>query len=1170
MKRQLGALMFATLVAVLTAGCGDEKNPGQDIGIADSGPDTFDTLDVLEDTSVHDLIPDAGQDLHVPDGGPETGLDTATDENTAPDTNSDEGSDTTADLTEDPGVDEVGQDSSTSDTVADAEDDTAEDTVKDLPVEDVAEDLAEPETSVPDSSTEDLTQDPGHDTLVPPEPIEINGVVPMSAVENTAFTLTMTGTGMTPDMTARIAGNNVLTQGYEAYPLTVNVDASGHSIEASFEASNGLIRGYYQVELIQDGVVKDSLAGFRILAAGGIPPTVTGVTPDTAKTGRDRMVTVTGTGFMEGASVFLNGNGNAWECSYVEVADATTLTAVVQAGTNQIPVGDYEFWVVNPDGLAGFWSLPFRISDIAPPSITAISPARSGNAANVNMTVTGTDFLEGAQVSLLSPTGDLLLTTTVVTEGSVLGAVIPASLTAGIYPVKVTNPDQQFDIFYFYQVSNNSPGSLTTFEAMGSTLHIPRWQHGLDAMIDGMGHGFLVVTGGLDASGVPIDDVEISQVSPNGAPGNWFIPTQTDPITGQRITNRMNEPRSGAATTRIGRALIIAGGRSNPEIESPAVTSIEMTRMLTGSGAPRVRPPSEEIDGGLLPEGRWLYRVSAVTSAGETLASSSVSYRGSGGKLSIFWEPVQDAVAYNIYRCPAANCTYGQEIAIAWMLPSTTRSFHDDGIGVLTPSPSGLDSMAYPDDPGSLVQAQYSYVVTSITTVNGSSRFESIPGGQHDVIVPGGTGTVSLIWSEVPGAESYSVYRSSSGGPFEFLTEVPAGTLDLVDDLAPIVPSWNPPIGIAPLPTGSLSLFSYILDSMDNPIQLNVGREGARATYVETEYDETDPDAVTGALFILGGRSGFMPLSGSEDTIEGIRFMIDGTLVGPSVEQVRMVTGRSFFGLGNSQSRLDNLTFEEEDDDDPVTPDCLDVDQDGFFDATCGGTDCDDTNILINPAAWENLQNGIDDNCDGLVDVPTQGWDAPPPNGGKVVIPRMARALDPDPEPVFLIAMLGNDDVLASNDTGLNDIEAIGVDLYTGELMELNQTPSLLWTVQTNTDNSLVHGVNIALYQKYLFSFMGVGSENLGQVPGNLIAQSKRFPYCPPPEPDDPGDSSFGCPGYTGWTYKDLAGQKRTSANATVSGGLGYYGLARAFGYIYLVAGVNSSGVSNGTWRVLQ
>jgi len=367
MKRQLGALMFATLVAVLTAGCGDEENPGQDIGIADFGPDTADPLDVLEDTDVNDLIPDAGQDLHVADEGPETKVDTATDESTVPDTNSDEGSDTTADLAQDPGVDQGGLDSTTPDTVAETTDDTAEDTVTDLPVEDIAEDLAEPDTSVPDSSTEDLAQDAGQDTVVPPEPIEIKGVVPMSAVENTAFTLTMTGTGMTPDMTVRIAGDNVLTQGYEAYPLTVNVDASGHSILASFDASNGLIRGYYRVELLQDGTVKDSLAGFRILAAGGIPPTVTGVTPDTAKTGRDRMVTVTGTGFMEGASVFLNGNGNAWECSYVEVADATSLTAVVQAGTNQIPVGDYEFWVVNPDGLAGVWALPFRISDIAPP-----------------------------------------------------------------------------------------------------------------------------------------------------------------------------------------------------------------------------------------------------------------------------------------------------------------------------------------------------------------------------------------------------------------------------------------------------------------------------------------------------------------------------------------------------------------------------------------------------------------------------------------------------------------------------------------------------------------------------------------------------------------------------------------------------------------------------------
>ncbi len=38
---------------------------------------------------------------------------------------------------------------------------------------------------------------------------------------------------------------------------------------------------------------------------------------------------------------------------------------------------------------------------------------------------------------------------------------------------------------------------------------------------------------------------------------------------------------------------------------------------------------------------------------------------------------------------------------------------------------------------------------------------------------------------------------------------------------------------------------------------------------------------------------------------------------------------------------------------------CPDSDGDGFFDDTCGGTDCDDSDILINPDAVE-ICNDID------------------------------------------------------------------------------------------------------------------------------------------------------------------------------------------------------------------
>ena len=45
-----------------------------------------------------------------------------------------------------------------------------------------------------------------------------------------------------------------------------------------------------------------------------------------------------------------------------------------------------------------------------------------------------------------------------------------------------------------------------------------------------------------------------------------------------------------------------------------------------------------------------------------------------------------------------------------------------------------------------------------------------------------------------------------------------------------------------------------------------------------------------------------------------------------------------------------------------------DVDQDGFIDMDAGGIDCDDSDASIFPSALENPSNGIDDDCDGLID----------------------------------------------------------------------------------------------------------------------------------------------------------------------------------------------------------
>ena len=47
---------------------------------------------------------------------------------------------------------------------------------------------------------------------------------------------------------------------------------------------------------------------------------------------------------------------------------------------------------------------------------------------------------------------------------------------------------------------------------------------------------------------------------------------------------------------------------------------------------------------------------------------------------------------------------------------------------------------------------------------------------------------------------------------------------------------------------------------------------------------------------------------------------------------------------------------------------CADADKDGYADEVCGGTDCDDTDPAINPESEEICTDGIDNDCDGLVD----------------------------------------------------------------------------------------------------------------------------------------------------------------------------------------------------------
>jgi len=68
---------------------------------------------------------------------------------------------------------------------------------------------------------------------------------------------------------------------------------------------------------------------------------------------------------------------------------------------------------------------------------------------------------------------------------------------------------------------------------------------------------------------------------------------------------------------------------------------------------------------------------------------------------------------------------------------------------------------------------------------------------------------------------------------------------------------------------------------------------------------------------------------------------------------------------------LDNNCDSRVDDEDTTAcpPGCADADGDGYPDQACGGTDCDDAVAEVNPGAMETCFDQTDNNCDGLTDA---------------------------------------------------------------------------------------------------------------------------------------------------------------------------------------------------------
>lgn len=239
-----------------------------------------------------------------------------------------------------------------------------------------------------------------------------------------------------------------------------------------------------------------------------------------------------------------------------------------------------------------------------------------------------------------------------------------------------------------------------------------------------------------------------------------------------------------------------------------------------------------------------------------------------------------------------------------------------------------------------------------------------------------------------------------------------------------------------------------------------------------------------------------------------------------------------------------------------------DADGDGHVAIACGGADCcdvgtdvslgctDATDQGIHPGAAEICGNGVDDDCvGGDEQCPIPAWSPPTARirsspmtelRDDVLAPPTLPPMGPvfnvvGSEPIYLVAVAGDDQLDLAGNQGRQDYEACLVDPVTGRLV------GTTWVTQTNNDTQRNYGADATLYFSYLYPFYGVGRETVATVPSTRSLLSSAIGRHP-------------VTSLTTAAGSQIIGS-RQSASTSFEVRRGYYQMVRLLSYVYVIGG---------------
>jgi len=193
-----------------------------------------------------------------------------------------------------------------------------------------------------------------------------------------------------------------------------------------------------------------------------VGPTVLGIAPAAGSTAGGTEVTISGVNFAAGASVTIGGAA-ATNVRVVSSASILAVTAAHAAGTAEV--------TVTVAGAASTLPSAFTFVTLPPPTISSIAPASGSTAGGTTVTITGTNFADGATLAI----GGTAATGVAVMSSTSLQAVAPAR-TAGQADVVVTVAGQSATLakgFTYITPGLNLPPVITALTIQSPQANAP-------------------------------------------------------------------------------------------------------------------------------------------------------------------------------------------------------------------------------------------------------------------------------------------------------------------------------------------------------------------------------------------------------------------------------------------------------------------------------------------------------------------------------------------------------------------------------------------------------------------------------------------------------------------------------------------------------------------------